>query len=63
MKTHLVGVWVQGSVLLTGTYQMETQTSLGLTQMDVMEQLDMQVPVPLQEESSTSQNLQSLLIG
>lgn len=45
--------------LLSPTHQMATQTSSGSWQMEVMLQLDPQVPVPLQLEGSTSQNLQS----
>lgn len=42
---------------------MATHASSGNMQMEVMEQLDMQVPVPVQSEGSTSQNLQSWFIG
>lgn len=43
----------------TVTYQIATQTSSGWAQMDVMVQLLSQVPVPLQSDSSMSQNLHS----
>lgn len=44
---------------LSVTYQIATQTSLESSQRDVIEQLDLQVSVPLHEEGSRSQNLQS----
>lgn len=50
-------------LLLSGTYQMETQTSSVNMQVEVMEQPDAQVPVPLQSEASRSQNLQSWFMG
>lgn len=44
---------------LTVTYQIATQISSGWAQMDVMLQLVSQVPVPLQLDTSKSQNLHS----
>ncbi len=47
------------NITWTVTYQIATQTSSALGQMDVMLQLLSQVPVPLQSDASTSQNLHS----
>lgn len=55
-KSH----WRDGG---TCTYQMATQTSSLSMQIDVMEQLDLQVPVPPHGDGSRSQNLQSCLQG
>lgn len=55
----LINIQLCDKSWLSVTYQIATQTSLVSSQVDEIEQLDMQVSVPLHEEDSTSQNLQS----